>query len=485
MLATIAVLFQTLKSQKASAAPYNESELGDTGKKTEFLGEPTKATNGASPFKGSADSSSGAQHAPHVSQREVKEVRSSKLFKDAVVSSTAGASAGAAILTTFDTLPGSVRPASIYSSMPLPPSLLKARDAHTIEKPRPNHSNRSPALDSVTPFFPSDQAAAAPQVKPKMNHDSSPSLESVPPFFPSDQARGAPQLKPKTNHESSPSLESVPPFFPADQAPAAPQVKLKTNHDSSPSLESVPPFFPSDSSTVSQPKRPPVLDNVTPFFSDEQGTSSRHLPARPEASSALNNVTPFFSDEQTMEPRRSALDTATPFFPSDRGSNFQDNDVSALNSVTPFFPSDRVNGSNSTNPDPAGSQSYAQTNSSRKLPSTQGRPSQFKNQTGIGVVKDSPILEDILSGPMSAKGGQMLAEAATKPQDQNTENRRETTEERLAARGGYVTAFNVGEAPSFETDFTYEGQDFSYAGRPAEVKLSPEERVLEAERKVS
>ncbi|KAG0631913.1 hypothetical protein M758_1G289500 [Ceratodon purpureus] len=473
-LATVAAILNALSNQKVGAKPrQSDSEGYFLG--SDFAGEPVKSSNGS--------------NSPQLTK--------DRKLPAEVLASTAGLSAGAAILTAFDLQPGSVRTGLDYSSMPLPPSLSKngpKRDSPPREQQR--------KWDSVAPFFtPSRSPESDPRPDPSTSRWSEEKYKDVSPFFSSDQSVG-----------NGSSLENVTPFFADDQQGS--EIQNRTSSESvtpffaddqgrelknGPSLEAVTPFFADERG--SENKNGGSLENVTPFFADERGSENKN-------GGSLENVTPFFADEQGSGNKNGgSLENVTPFFADERGSGnknggslenvtpfFADERQGRTSTggsqlkyqnVTPFFPDDRVGRSGSTR-QLSGSGFREQSgwdgesneamrdslaDSAAKLPrmvNFRGRTpmnsTQFTDQRSVGNERVfAAVREDLLSGPMQSEGKQMLAEMANRAQGQHREFMEGTIEDRFGS------SFGGEEAPSVTRDLT-----------PAELALLEEIKEEEA-----
>ena len=462
-LAIIAAILNAISNQRIEAKPsQSDSEGNYLG--SDFAGEPVKSSNGANP--------------PQLTKDK-------KLPVD-VMASTAGASAGAAILTAFDKQPGSVKTGLDYSAMPLPPSLSKNRS----KRDSPPHEQQR-KWDSVTPFFTSHRSSESyPRPTPSNSTWSEEKYKSVAPFFPSDRsATNGSSLKSATpffadeqqgvESQNGTSLESVTPFFPDDQGRG-----LKNE----PSLEAVTPFFADDQGSES--KNGISLENVTPFFADNQGSESKN-------GISLENVTSFFADDQGSESKNGiSLENVTSFFADDQGSESK-NGIS-LENVTPFFADDQgsesKNGISLENVTPffADEQGRSSTGMSQSKSSYQnvkpffpddrvGRSevvgetpiSGFRGQPGVSNGESNEAMRDSLADRMANLRGETpvnSSQFATIPddlvrsQDQHRQFMEGTTADRLAAEMRNGSSFG----------------DKS-VGRP----LSPEELALLEEIKVN
>jgi hypothetical protein len=369
VLAILVVLLQPGRKREVASASevFNQSEnLEDAQLKGEFAGERVTKTMQKKSPAASAGKDGGGPRLPH---REI--IMGDNKFQpddDEVAKIRlrgAESAAAAAILTTFDFQPNTLRSVLDYSSMPLPPSISKAgfkTDPHpqkasspksatpsknnaSVTKPRPTSK-----YDSVTPFFPSDRSPVSSSSKDNIH-----AVETVTPFFADEQG--------------TKSYDTVTPFF-ADEvsqsSTSSESVSAATaTEQGTKSYKNVTPFFPdevSQSNTSSASVAPISVDQqgkkseeaVTPFFEDEVNRTSNSSDsvalsdANGQGTKSYDTVTPFFPSDLSpvSKPspspsplgRSSKYDSVTPFFPSDRPSVPKQHDLEeSKEDITPFF----------------------------------------------------------------------------------------------------------------------------------------------------
>ena len=426
VLAILVVILQPGRKREVASASevFNQSEnLEDVQLKGEFAGElVTKTMQKKSPAA-SAGKDGGGPRLPH---REI--IKGDKKFQpddDEVANIRlrgAESGAAAAILTTFDFQPNTLRSVLDYSSMPLPPSISKAgfkTDPHSqkasspdsatpsknnasVSKPRPTSK-----YDSVTPFFPSDRSPVSSSSK-----DNSHAVEPVTPFFADEQG--------------TKSYDTVTPFF-ADEvsqsSTSSESVSAATaTEQGTKSYESVTPFFPdevSQSNTSSasvapisadQQGKKPEEEAVTPFFEDEVNQTSKSSDsvalsdANGQGTKPYDTVTPFFPSDlspvskSSPSPsplgRSSKYDSVTPFFPSDRSSVPKQHDLEeSKEDITPFFPNEQ-NMKSDDNVTPFFPSDLSPVSKSSPSPSPLDRSSKYDSVTPFFPSDRSSVLKE-------------------------------------------------------------------------------------------
>ncbi|XP_073388912.1 uncharacterized protein [Physcomitrium patens] len=448
VLAAMAVLVHSLSRQNSGAgATSNQSELEGKLSSGSFAGESIKPFTGH-PATDDQSRGSRALKAPHSLTEDMK-------LPAEVLANTAGLSAGAAIVTTFDLQPGSVRRKLNHSSMPLPPSLSNAGPKHDTE--RRSEQSQASVWAAATPFFPPTNSQVPSSTPNPVSSWPEAKYKSVIPFFPSDRVATT------SRHQNRSSLESVAPFFPDEDG------NKRRNRSSSTNAT---PFDPKEQSNESHDRG--LLENITPFFADEQHSNRESIPA-------MEAVTPFFPDERVDEHRNnSMLETVTPFFAYEHGGASAGSPHSKTSfkyeNVTPFFPDDRVERSSNIE-QPSSRPHYSGS-----------KTSQFKEGFGSwdgesnGESRDSlaeAMSPDSVSngGSISSEGKQVLAEMANRvwADDRHREFIEGTMKRSASERSDDVVSLEGEEALSLEQGFVPEVK--------VEIKLSPEELAILEERK--
>ena len=421
VLAILAVLLQPGRKREVASASevFSQSEnLEDAQLKGEFAGERVTKTMQKKSPAASVGKDGGGPRLPH---REI--IMGDKKFQpddDEVANIRlrgAESAAAAAILTTFDFQPNTLRSVLDYSSMPLPPSISKAgfkTDPHPQKASSPNSAPPSKnnasvskprstsKYDSVTPFFPSDRSPVS-----SSSRDNIHAVETVTPFFADEQG--------------TKSYDTVTPFF-ADEvsqsSTSSESVSAATATErGTKSYKSVTPFFPdevSQSNTSSASVAPISADQqgkkseeeaVTPFFEDEVNRTSNSSDSvalsdvNGQGTKPYDTVTPFFPSDLSpvSKPspspgplgRSSKYDSVTPFFPSDRSPVPKGHDLEVKN-VTPFFP-DEQNMKSDDNVTPFFPSDLSPVSEASPSPSPLDRKSKYDSVTPFFPSDRSPV----------------------------------------------------------------------------------------------